>query len=110
MTVANLEYLTSEQALADGAVLQGRHGGEVLSGPRQQGVVFGGSYSGSRWLPGSSSSTRTSPLPSRSEGLVGNHGPECNKQIEQAVDHLNLPGCLARQLAGHQGHVQVSIS
>ncbi|KAH9370512.1 hypothetical protein HPB48_020528 [Haemaphysalis longicornis] len=47
MSVDNLEYLTSEQALADGAAFRDAMVEQYKLGPDSKWVVFGGSYSGS---------------------------------------------------------------
>ncbi|KAL3198986.1 hypothetical protein MRX96_044186, partial [Rhipicephalus microplus] len=107
MTVANLEYLTSEQALADGAFFRDAMVEKYSLGPDSKWVVFGGSYSGSlaAWFklkyPHLAVGAVASSAPLYAvidfkdylrvvRDSLATTGPECNKQIEQAVDHLTF--------------------
>uniref|UniRef100_A0A224Z7T1 Thymus specific serine protease n=1 Tax=Rhipicephalus zambeziensis TaxID=60191 RepID=A0A224Z7T1_9ACAR len=107
MSVANLEYLTSEQALADGAFFRDAMVEKYSLGPDSKWVVFGGSYSGSlaAWFklkyPHLAVGAVASSAPLYAvidfkdylrvvRDSLATTGPECNKQIEQAVDHLTF--------------------
>lgn len=107
MSTDNLAYLSSQQALADAAIfrdamVQGRHD---LTDSKW--VVFGGSYSGSlaAWFklkyPHLAVGAVASSAPLFAiidfkdylrvvRDSLSTTGPECNKQIERAVDHLTF--------------------
>ncbi|KAK8788222.1 hypothetical protein V5799_022004 [Amblyomma americanum] len=105
MSVDNLEFLTSEQALADGAVFRDAMVEKYKLGPDSKWVVFGGSYSGSlaAWFklkyPHLAVGAVASSAPLYAiidfkdylrvvRDSLATTGPDCDKQIEQAVDHL----------------------
>ncbi|KAL1444254.1 hypothetical protein MTO96_029939 [Rhipicephalus appendiculatus] len=126
MSVANLKYLSSEQALADGALFRDAMVEKYSLGPDSKWVVFGCSYAGSlaAWFklkyPHLAVGAVASSAPlyavidfkdnynkryalevhrfhhgaqitfASCGTLWQRPGPECNKQIEQAVNHLTL--------------------